>query len=67
MVEIKAFRLERIFQPKRALEFITGHGFQKKETIYFIKVKKNACPQKGLTFGHIALYNANFHSAIRNL
>ena len=25
LVEITAFRLERIFQPMRALEFITGH------------------------------------------
>ena len=25
LVEIAAFRLERIFQPMRALEFITGH------------------------------------------
>ena len=25
MVEITAFRVERIFQPMRALEFISGH------------------------------------------
>ena len=27
MVEITAFRLERIFQPKRVLKFITGNMF----------------------------------------
>ena len=54
LVEFKAFRLVRIFQPMRALEFIKGHVFynpaynkisQTKETMdkLFLEHAKNLC------------------------
>ena len=63
LVEITAFRLERIFQPMRALQFITGHVVYAHLIIKSYGWKRPSNPRTlFMHFNHFGLANNLIHS-----
>ena len=59
MVEITVFRLERIFQPMRALKFITGHMVYNPAYTYMLQTTETFVCESSIARDYIAIRVSN--------